>query len=180
MPNDCSYLVGSDNATVELVRSVLQIFVKLLQFLLTGFTGELIPFIYLESSINLAALLGDLRFDTVNFITHIDAIGYGAVMVIFHHQILIKETQGLFRWCCRQSDDEAIEVFQYLPPQMVDGAVAFVGNNKIELFDGDFRVINDLFYFVGARQSIETGQFLPRMGQVPAARSASSKAVEWW
>ena len=43
----------------------------------------------------------------------------------------------------RQADDEGVEVFQHLPPDVVDRAVALVHDDEIEHLDGHLRVVDD-------------------------------------
>jgi len=40
-------------------------------------------------------VLGDIRYDAVDIITDADAIGYGALVTVFHNKILVEEAQGL-------------------------------------------------------------------------------------
>ena len=42
--------------------------------------------------------------------------------------------------CCRrggQSDQERVEIFQHLPPEVVNGPVALIDDDEIEGLDGD-------------------------------------------
>ena len=64
-------------------------------------------------------------------------------MVVFHHEVLIEEPDRLLRRSGGEADEEGIEVFQHLPPEAVDGAVALVGDDEVEGFDGDGRVVGD-------------------------------------
>jgi len=43
-----------------------------------------------------------------------------------------------------QADEEGIEVFQHLPPEVVDRAVALIGDDEVELLDGHCRVVGDI------------------------------------
>ena len=52
-----------------------------------------------------------------------------------------------------------IEIFQHLAPQMVDGTVAFVGDNDVEGLDRDAWVVLDRFdFFEWARGAFERPQ----------------------
>jgi hypothetical protein len=65
-------------------------------------------------------------------------------MVVFHDQILIEEADGLFGGSGGKADEEGIEIFEDLTPEIVDGAMAFVGNNKIEGLDGDDGIVGNV------------------------------------
>ena len=55
----------------------------------------------------------------------------------------MKKANGLFGGCGGEANEEGIEVFEHLAPEVVDGAVAFVDDDDIELFDGDAGVVAD-------------------------------------
>ena len=42
------------------------------------------------------------------------------------------------------ADEIGVEVFEHLAPEIVDGAVAFVGDDEIEGLDRDVRIVNEL------------------------------------
>ncbi len=107
------YLVGGYHTAVELLRSILQV---VIQTLPAAFTGHFITFIDVEAGIHFAALFCYFSFNTIYFITHIYAICNSTLVVIFHHQILIKKAECLLGRCCGQSDNESIEIFEYLSP----------------------------------------------------------------
>ena len=65
-------------------------------------------------------------------------------MTVFHDKVLIEETKGLLGGGSGQPDYEGVEIFQNLPPEMVDRSVALIGNDKIESLDGNLRVVNYL------------------------------------
>ena len=44
-----------------------------------------------------------------------------------------------FGGCGGEANEEGIEVFEHLAPEVVDGTVAFVDDDDIEFFDGDSR-----------------------------------------
>ncbi|MCY1532429.1 hypothetical protein D9M68_677040 [compost metagenome] len=62
----------------------------------------------------------------------------------------------------RQADEVGIEILQHLPPQAIDGAVAFVGDNEVEGLDGDLGVVGqrrDLALFA-TRPLVGRGLFI--------------------
>ncbi len=91
-----------------------------------------------------AALLGDLGADAVNVVADIDAIGDGALVRIFADEVLIKEADGLFAGRGGEADEEGVEVFEDLAPEVVDGAMAFVGDDEVEGLDRDGGVVGDV------------------------------------
>ena len=106
-------------------------------------TGLVAATVHLETFLDLTALLGGLGFDAIDFVADIDAIGDGALGIVFHYQVLVAEPDGLFRRRGGEADEKGVELFQHLPPEAVDGAVAFVGDSEIEGFDGDGRIVGD-------------------------------------
>jgi hypothetical protein len=57
-------------------------------------------------------------------------------MAVLHDQVLLEEAVGVFRRGGRQADQEGVEVLQHLPPQRVDGAVALVHEDDVEVLQG--------------------------------------------
>jgi hypothetical protein len=53
----------------------------------------------------------------------------------------IEETEGLLVRRSGKTDYKGIEIFKDLPPEMIDGTVAFIGNYHIKSFDGDGWII---------------------------------------
>ena len=72
-------------------------------------------------------------------------VGHGHLVVVFHHQVLVEEAEGLLAGRGGESDEGGVEIFQHLRPEVVDGAVAFVGDDDVEGFDGDVGVVFDGF-----------------------------------
>src|SRR5213594_1993142 len=62
---------------------------------------------------------------------------------VFHDEVLIKEADGLLRRRGGEADEIGVEVFEHLAPEIVDGAVAFIGDDEVEGLDRDVRVVND-------------------------------------
>jgi len=62
---------------------------------------------------------------------------------ILHDQVLVEEAEGLFVGGGGQADEKGIEVFEHLAPEVVNGAVALVGDDKIKGLDGDGGVVFD-------------------------------------
>ena len=80
----------------------------------------------------LPALLGGLRFDAIHHVADVHAIGDGALVVVFGDEVLIEEADRLLAGRSSEPDEEGVEVFEDLPPEVVDGAVAFIGDDEIE------------------------------------------------
>jgi hypothetical protein len=92
-------------------------------------------------------LLGDLRFDAINLVADIDAIGHGPFVVIFGDEVLVEETDSLLGGRGGEADEKGVEVFQHLPPEIVNGAMTFVGDHEIERLNGNGGIVGD---FLGA------------------------------
>ncbi len=111
--------------------------------------------VHVEALLDFAALLGDLGADAIDFVADIHAIGDGALVVVFHHEVLIEEADGLFARRGGQADEEGVEVFEHLPPQAVDGAMAFIDDDEVEGLDGDGGIVGDVL-----RAAVGGGDFV--------------------
>ncbi len=76
--------------------------------------------------------LRDPGADAVDLIAHVDAIGHGPLVGVLGDQVLVEEAQRVLGGRGRQADQEGIEILQHLPPQIVDRAVALVGDDEID------------------------------------------------
>ena len=77
-----------------------------------------------------------------------------------------------------EADEEGIEVFEHLPPEIVDGAVAFVGDDEVEGLDGDGGVVGDVFGAVIGGGDFEAGDFV-EVFVAALRRAASSRGAGW-
>src|SRR5438128_11369460 len=100
---------------------------------------------YLIDSVTDNSLLPpfDLRVDLVDVIGNVHVVADGVLVSVFHDEVLIKEADGLLRRRGGEADEIGVEVCEYLAPQLVDGAVAFIRDDEVEGLDGDVRVVND-------------------------------------
>jgi hypothetical protein len=64
-------------------------------------------------------------------------------VVVFHHEVLLKEAEGLLGRRGGEADERGVKIIQHLPPEIVDGAMTFVGDDEIEFFDGERGVVFD-------------------------------------
>ena len=136
--DDQANLILGHHVPVKLVGGVGQVVVEFLVFLplvRRSRCGTKMP----GSSSELGPVLGDLRFDAVHVVADIDAIDHGLFVGIVLHQVAVEEADGLRRRRGGQADQEGIEVFENLPPDVVDAAVAFIDHDEIERLDGDLR-----------------------------------------
>ena len=62
-------------------------------------------------------------------------------MPVFHNKILIKKTKGLFAGRGSQADNIPIKIIKHLTPEIVNGAVTFIRDNKIKRLNGNGRVV---------------------------------------
>ncbi len=138
--DDGADLVRGDHVAVELVGDRSQVFVQLLP---AHGAGRPVALVHVVAGIDLGAAFGDLGLDAVDVVVDVDAVGDGLLVAVFHHQVLIEEAEGLLVGRGGKADEVGVEVFQHLAPEVVDGAVAFVGDDDVEGLDGDGRVVVD-------------------------------------
>jgi hypothetical protein len=69
-------------------------------------------------------------------------------VVVFHDEVLVEEAKGLLIGRGSEADEIGVEVFQHLRPEVVDGPVAFVGDDDVERFDWNRRVVLDRFWLL--------------------------------
>ena len=137
-------LVRRDHVAVELLCLIFEVFIEFLPALFAGLAVLLFDVV---AGLDPGAAFGDLRLDAVDVVVDVDAIGHGAFVRVLHHQVLIEEAEGLLVWRGGQADQVGVEVFEYLRPEVVDGAVTFVGDDDVEGLDRDAWVVFDGFGF---------------------------------
>ena len=130
---------GNDGA-VEFVRLVSEVFIELLP---ADLAGEAVAFIDIKTFLDTTARGSDFRVYLVNVIGDVHVVGDGVLVAVFHDEVLIKEADRLFRRRGGKADEIGIEVFEHLAPEIVDGAVAFIGDDEVEGLDRDVRVVDD-------------------------------------
>ena len=163
-------LVGVDHGAVELLGAVGQVGIEVF---VAHTAGALVAHRHLKAGVALhgATLLGDAGADAVDLVADVDAVGHRALVGVFGHQVLVEKAERVLRRRSREADDAGVEVLQHLPPQAVDGAVAFVGDDEIEGLDGDVRVVGERQRLaVLALPLLEAGAFLVLLGQFLAAQ----------
>ena len=84
---------------------------------------------------------GDGGADAVHVVVDVDAVGHGLLVRVFHDEVLIEEAEGLLVGRGGEADEVGIEVFQHLRPEVVDGPVAFVGDDDVEGFNRNGRIV---------------------------------------
>ena len=62
-------------------------------------------------------------------------------MPVFHDQILLEKTKSLFAGRGRKANDISVKIFQHLAPEIINGAVAFIRDDKVKGFDGNGRIV---------------------------------------
>ena len=129
-----------------------------------------------------AALLGDARADAVHLPVHVDAVRHGALAGVLHHQVLVEKTEGLLAGGGGQADQVGVEIFQHLPPQVVDRAVALVGDDEIVILQRQARVVAHIFLRLPCqrRRPLPTAKPLRSPGRTPPRPRAWSTAAGWW
>ena len=171
--DDGADLVRGDHVAVELVGIVGEVVIQLFPSLLARVTFHLLD---VRTCLNLGAGCGDGGADAVHVVVDVDAVGHGLLVVVFHDQVLIEEAEGLLVGCGGEADEVSIEVFKHLCPVVVDGSVAFVGDDDVEGFNRNNRIVaNGLWLF---EEPIEAGDggFLVLVRQ---SRPLSMEYMRW-
>ena len=140
--NDQADLVLGHYVAVEVLGRVGQVVFQLGQPL---FFGPLVPMGNEPArfGLKLAALFADLGADAVDIESDVHAVGHRLVVAVFHHHIVTKKADRLLGGRGGQADQEGVEVFEDLTPEVVDRSVAFVDNDEIVGLDGDSLVVDD-------------------------------------
>ncbi len=89
------------------------------------------------------AFLGDLCLDPVDVVADVHTIRDGLDVRILGDEIPIEEAKRVLRGRGGEADEEGVEIFDDLPPEIVDGAVALIDDDEIEGLDGDARIVAD-------------------------------------
>ena len=64
-------------------------------------------------------------------------------MAVLHDEVLVEEAEGLLGGRGGEADQEGVEVFEHLAPEVVDRAVALVDDDEVEGLDRECRVVVD-------------------------------------
>ena len=145
--DDGANLGGIDDVAVEGFTAVFRILILL--FPAFG-TGEFFAFLD-EALEDGAAVLGDFGFDEENFVANVHAIGDGLLVGVFRNDVLLEEGVGAVVGSGGEADEEGVEVFDHLPPEIVDGAVAFIDDDEVEVLDGNLFAVGDFERLLAAR-----------------------------
>ncbi len=133
--DDGADLVRGDHVAVELVGIVGEVVVQLFPSLLARVTFHLLD---VHTCLNLGAGCSDGGADTVHVVVDVDAVGHGLLVVVFHDEVLIEEAEGLLVGRGGEANEVGVEVFQHLRPEVVDGPMAFVGDDDVEGLDREW------------------------------------------
>jgi hypothetical protein len=95
-------------------------------------------------------------------------------MAVFHDEVAIEKAKGLFvgRGC--EADDRGVEVFQDAAPEVVDAAMTFIGEDDVEGFDGNIRVIT----FLGGASGCSSSRSNSDCSSNAGSNSASPERME--
>ena len=161
--DDGANLVFRHHVAVKLVGCVGQV---LLQLIPADLPCQSVPPVNVVPGIHCRALLGDLCANPVGVEVYVHSVGHRLLVVVLHDQVLMEEAEGLLGWSCGQAYEEAVEVLQHLPPQVVDRAVALVRNDDVEGLDGNVGVVLDGRRLTLKRGRVEAGELLQLRGQL--------------
>src|SRR5690554_1116838 len=153
--DDRTDLIRVDDIPVELFAGIGLI-------LILGFPALLarLPLapLYLLLGGDHAALFSFFGFNHKNFIADVDAVGHGFFVVILADHVFAKEAVGTVVRGGGQAHQVGIEVFNHLPPEVVDGAVAFVDDDDVE------ELRRDLFVVDHRQRCFRSGELFCRVG----------------
>lgn len=160
--DDGAKLIGDDDGAVEL-----GFLIGLLGFLdfPTPGAGEAVAFLIVMPRLDGDAFFGDFGFDPVDVVADVHAIGYGLHVGVLigapapplraapagslsrsarlGDEVAVEESEGGLAWSGGEADEEGVEVFDDLPPQVVDGAVALVDDDEVKGLGGDLGIVAD-------------------------------------
>ena len=139
-PYDGANLVFRHHVAVKLVGGVGQV---LVQPLPADPPGQPVPPVDVVAGLHRRPLFCNLRANPKGVEVDVHPVGNRLLVGVLHDQVLLEEAEGLLGRCCGQSNQEAVEVFKHLPPQVVDGAVTLVGDDHVEGLYGDVGVVLD-------------------------------------
>src|SRR5262249_32005436 len=108
-----------------------------------------------EPRLDFAAAFGNFSSNPEHVITNIDVISDRSLVAIFRDKVAVEETERLLAGRRRQTNEETIEVFQHLPPQVVDRTMAFISNDEIEVLNRNRGIVNDFFWWRICRSAVE-------------------------
>lgn len=116
-----------------------------------------------EAFFDEAAAGGDLGLDAGDLVADVDAVGAGALVGIRHHEVFPEEGDGLLGRGRGEADEVGVEVFEDLAPEPVNGAVALVGDDEVEGFEGDGGIVGDVEW-------AESGSAVPALFRMRRAK----------
>jgi hypothetical protein len=105
--------------------------------------GGLVAHFQPVAGFDFGAGFADFGADAVDVVVDVDAVGHRLLVAVLHHQVLVEEAEGLLVGRGGEADQRGVEVLEHLPPQVVDRAVRFVGDDDVEGLDRDRRVVVD-------------------------------------
>ena len=86
-------------------------------------------------------MLGDLGLDAIDAGRHIDTIHHGIIVGIILNDVIIEERIGFRRGCGGKAQDmRAREIIQHCPPLAVNGSVAFIHDDQLEVVRRNFQI----------------------------------------
>ena len=74
---------------------------------------------------------------------HVDLVGNRPFVAVFADDVLLEEPVRAVVRCGGQADQVGVEVLDHLPPHVVDGTVAFVDDDHVEIFRRDSGIVDD-------------------------------------
>ena len=135
--DDRADLVLGDDGAVELVGGVGEVVVELLPARLPGLAVAEAASHRPASTVEPRSVISGA--DPVDVEVDVDAVGDRLLVAVLHDEVLVEEAERLLRGRGGEADQEGVEVFEHLPPEVVDGAVALVDDDDVEGLDAGRR-----------------------------------------
>ena len=134
-------LAGIHNVPIQLCRGIDQVLVHLFPALCAG---QAVPILDLLLE-DRRTVFRNIGLNEEDVLTDIDPIDNGLLARILADHVLVEKGKGTLVWRSGQANDEGVEIFQHLIPNVIDRPMAFIDDDAVEKLRGNLFVIDDLF-----------------------------------
>ena len=134
-------LAGIHNVPIQLCRGIDQVFVHLFPALCAGQAVPILDLLLQDHR----TVFRNIGLNEEDILTDIDTINNGLLTGILADHVLVEKGKGTLVWRSGQANDEGVEIFQHLVPNVVDRPMAFIDDDAVEKLRGNLFVIDDLF-----------------------------------
>lgn len=137
-----------------------------------------------SAGFDFVTLFGELGFDAVDVVAHIDLVDHGGLKGVFGDEVLPKKADGLFGGCGGEANEEGSEIFWHLAQEQVrtqrfiQVEAFFVLNHPAGRFEFDVDFLAGFgFEFWIFRCQSNSPDSLVSLITIVAVRSINSKEV---